>query len=67
MNYIPVQLLVDINEFLINPKEGIAKTKSLYNIEPGLTDSINYVITNLDKNSKINHNLDILNMLLRYN
>jgi hypothetical protein len=38
-----------INEILINPKKGIAKTKSLYNIEAGLTDSINYVITNLDK------------------
>ena len=39
-----------ITEILFDLKKGIAKTKSLNNIEAGLTDSINYVIRNLNKN-----------------
>jgi hypothetical protein len=47
-------------------KEAIVKIKSIYNVEPGLTDSINYIIASLDREGRINQNLDILNMLLRY-
>jgi len=46
----------------------LSNTKEkLYNVESGLIDSINYIFTNLNKDGKINFNLDILKLLLRYN
>jgi hypothetical protein len=52
---------------LNNAKEAIDKIKKLYNVEFGLIDSINYIFTDLNKDGKINSNLDILKLLLRYN
>jgi hypothetical protein len=46
-----------------NTNEAINKIKELYNIESGLIDSISYILTNLEKDGKINCNLEILKLL----